>query len=514
MRVKTIKVHRVHAEARPLLRQTALMPPLDAWYAHRRTLPTVLLYDSIPEPLPDFTAYLIQALSRTLNHFLQYAGDIDLCTVDEVGQEKPIRRTRIFWGGPDEQGATFIEAQTKARIQSLVPRTTLESTSFIWDRSAASARPLFVNEHPLVPLQGRSAGMRAQMTAFSCGGFSLALDIDHGLGDDSNLGLFLQYWSAIYNSMFHPDVSQSLGSLPEVLFEPQTLENRVASIQFDEKKLQLARELPTVAPFLPDLDSDTNLDPATAQPQPSVPQPVPLFDGVSGLLRLSAQDCEDIIRNIQTRATSPVVDLMALVSFVWAAINRARQNIGNPSAALYMPMSLRSMLRLPPGLLGSPLMSMGVQLLGEDFTSVAYFDAATLAVQATKTVAKYTEENFLILTKEVMQRHSPSKFSRGRPSSHGRIGVSSVVRFGLNDVSFASLKPVFICPLVPVPYMFILKEAIPTMSVASDPWSGSAGGSMKWYENGADIFFTLPHDVFEAFLSDPAISRFVSLCDV
>ena len=508
MRVKMIKVHRVHAEARPLLRQTALMPPLDAWYAHRRTLPTVLLYESIPEPLPYFTEHLIRALSRTLNHFLQYAGDIDLCTVEEVGQEKPIRRTRIFWGSPDEQGATFIEAQTRARIQSLIPHTTSEPTSFIWDRSAASARPLFVNEHPLVPLQGRSAGIRAQMTAFSCGGFGLALDMDHGLGDGSNLVLFLQYWSAIYNSMFHPSVSQSLDSLPQVLFEPRTLENRVASIQFDEKKLQLARELPTVAPFLPDLDSDT------AQLQPSVPQPVPAFDGVSGLLRLSSQDCEGIIRNIQTQATSPVVDLMALVSFVWAAINRARQNTGKPSAALYMPMSLRSMLRLPPGLLGSPLMSMGVQLPGEDFTSNAYFDAATLALQATKTVAQYTKENFLILTKGVMQRHSPSKFSRGRPSSHGRIGVSSVVRFGLNDVSFASLKPVFICPLVPVPYIFIVKEAIPTLSVASAAGCGSAGGSMKWYENGADIFFTLPHDVFEAFLSDSAISRFFNLCDV
>ncbi|KAH6080565.1 hypothetical protein HBI67_026920 [Parastagonospora nodorum] len=512
MRVKTTKVHRVHAEARPLLRQEALMPPLDAWYAHRRTLPTVLLYDSTPEPLSDFTTHLIESLSRTLNYFLQYAGDIDFCTIG-VGEGRPLRRTRIFWGGPEEQGATFIEASTKARIQSLLPRTTSEQTSFIWDRSAASARPLFVNEHPLAPLRGRSAGVRAQMTSFSCGGFSLALDMDHGLGDGSNLGLFLQYWAAVYNSMFHRDVRQSLESLPDVLFEPQTLENRVASIQFDEQKLQLARQLPTVAPFLPDLKSDTDLNPATAQPQPDIPQPVPTFDGVSGLLRLSAQDCEDIIRNIQVRATSPVVDLMALISFVWAAINRARQSTGTPAAALYMPMSLRSMLRLPPGLLGSPLMSMGVELPGEEFTSTAYFDAATLAVQTTKTVAQYTEENFLILTKEVIQCNSPSKFSRGRPSSHGRIGVSSVVRFGLNEVSFGSLKPIFICPLVPVPYMFIVKEAISAQGRASDASNRSASGSMKWYENGADIFFTLPHDVYEAFISVPAIARFATLYD-
>ena len=216
--------------------------------------------------------------------------------------------------------------------------------------------------------------MRAQMTSFSCGGFSLALDMDHGLGDGSNLGLFLQYWSAVYNSMFHPDVEQTLRNLPEVLFEPRTLEDRVASIQVDERKLQLARELPTVAPFLPDLDSDTELNLATTLPQSAIPQPAPMFDGISGLLRLSAQDCEDIIRSVQVRASSPVVDLMALISFVWAAINRARDRTGDPAAALYMPMSLRSMLRLPTGLLGSPLMSMGVQLSGEDFTSTAYFD--------------------------------------------------------------------------------------------------------------------------------------------
>lgn len=182
MKVENVSSRQIHPEDKQSHEQSSLLPVLDAWYAYHRPLATIYLFEACPGQdrlVPNLT----QSMSRALRSFPQYAGNLEK-TAELVDG---FQRTRVVWGG-NEPGVQFLESRTNARLRSLLPPPAEQTSAFIWNRSGSSLKPLFP------PPMGATSAMRVQVTTFGGGGFSLGIDIDHGLADAHAVGLFMGYW--------------------------------------------------------------------------------------------------------------------------------------------------------------------------------------------------------------------------------------------------------------------------------------------------------------------------------
>lgn len=490
MKVEITKTLRLHPELERSNQQTATLPVIDSWGSYWRTLVPIYLFDAYSGQ-GNLHTELFQSISRTLNVFPQLAGTLEPSTIHRgKGKGQLLQRTRVIWGG-NTPGGEFIEARTNVRIRSLLPRPVHKASSFLWDRADESLRSLFPQTYP------ENSGPRIQVTSFRCGGFGIALDFDHGLADAYTVGLFMRHWSATHNQMFAQE-STSTAAIPKILFNPQLVEEKVP--KFDEHRgpdkalLQKARELPTRRPDRRALDSIKN-EATTAQVSTAKPPSKPSA-GAPYLLHVSALDYERITREIQGEATLQITDQVAFISFLWAALNRARARVSSrPSLDLHLPLSFRWLLGLPDGLLGSPLIA--VMMNGGKEGEASYTDAIKLAVEITETLDKFDEDALLAITYDASLRNSPTSIVRSAEWKE-RMEFSSGVGLGSSNFSFGSHSPVFVGPIfLPVDNLFIMAEGLP-----NNPSSVSS----KWYKYGAEVFFSVPQDVLQVLLADPAFA--------
>ncbi|CBX99532.1 Acyltransferase abl6 [Plenodomus lingam] len=495
MKVEVMSSHRVHPEHKKASEETAILPVIDSWYCYWRTLAAIYLFDAYSGP--ELYTDLRQSLSKTLDDFPQLAGTLDNCNIQvEDKSGRSVRRTRVTWGG-NTLGGEFIEAKTNARVRSLLPPSIQNISSFAWDRSDRTLRPLFPATLP------ETSGIRVQVTSFKCGGFGIALDMDHALADAHTVGLFIGHWSAIHTRMFTSTTTfPSQISLPNVMFNPQFVEKKVHETDntYGSKMVMLdrARELPTRRPDLRDKSSQRTMQGNMFKPPPKPSAGVPY------LLHFSASEYERITRGIQQATASPqITDQVAFVSFLWAALNKARARCSVGQAVdLHLPTSFRWTLGLPEGLIGSPLVA--VMMDGGPDGEVCYTDPVVLATIITKTLERYTEDALLAIVYDASLRDSPASMLRGFERRE-RMEFTSGVGFGSDKLSFGCHSPVFVGPIIlPVDNLFIMAEGMRT----------SEAHSSKWYKHGANIFVSLPQDVFRALLADPALINVELLGDI
>jgi Transferase family len=496
MKVEIVQTLRLHPELEQSNRQAATLPVIDSWGSYWRTLVPIYLFDAYSGQ-GNLHSELFQSISRTLNVFPQLAGTLEPFTLHRGdGNGQSLQRSRVIWGG-NTPGGQFIEARTRVRIRSLLPRSVHNASSFLWDRADESLRPLFPQTYPA------HSGLRVQVTSFRCGGFGIALDFDHGLADAYTVGLFMQHWSAVHNQIFAQEIT-SAATIPNVLFSPQFVEEKLPKTDEqggpDKALLQKARELPTRRPDRRSPDNIKN-DATAAQISTARPPSKPSA-GVPYLLHLSALDYERITRKIQDEATVQITDQVAFISFLWASLNRARARTpGRPSLDLHLALSFRWLLGLPDGLLGSPLIAV---MMNGSKEGESYTDAVKLAVDITETLDMYDEDALLATTYDASLRNSPTSIVRSAEWKE-RMEFTSGVGFGSSNFSFGSHSPVFAGPIfLPVDNLFIMAEGIP---------DSSSTVSSKWYKYGTNVFFSLPQDILQALLADPAFAGLELLSD-
>lgn len=513
MRVEVLKSYRVRPEKDQSTRKSAILPAIDSWYAQWRTLVPIYLFNGYNGE--DMHSQLLESFSKTINIFPQLEGTLEPCIVDGAvdGDGQPLRRIRLVWADNNGPGAEFIAAKTKARVHSLVQPYTDNVSGFLWDRSEASSlRPLFPQATP------KTSGLRVQVTSFRCGGFSLAVDCDHGLADAYTVALFMQYWGAIHTQMFTPEINLSTPTtaLPRIIFDPEYVHEKLSKIddkedgQFSRALLQKARQLPTRRPDLRKLSSKLEQGTTTTPPEPKMVLPrngqpsMPPTPSVSVpyMLHFSASEYERITRQIQNDASIQVTDQVAIVAFLWAALNRARSCVSaGPPLELHLPTSFRWKLDLPHGLLGSPLVAIMM-----DGSGGSYTDAVALAIEITRTLDRYDEEALLAVVYDASLRSSPG-VSANLGERRERMEFTSGVASGAGMISFGGKEPAFFGPMfLPVDELFIMSEGMPGAPIPP-------GLSSKWYRYGANIFFSTSRDVVHALAADPALTGLEFLSD-
>jgi hypothetical protein len=93
MKVDIVKVHEIwprsHQNTSP---QSANLPILDAWYAYRRTVPTIYLFEKSTKP-QDLIKRLTESLSQTLDIFPRFVGTLETITSPDVDGKELQRQT-------------------------------------------------------------------------------------------------------------------------------------------------------------------------------------------------------------------------------------------------------------------------------------------------------------------------------------------------------------------------------------------------------------------------------------
>lgn len=486
MRTKIITTSRVFPHIGPNGLQEAKLPPIDSWYAHRRSLVVVYLFRPPPDSSrSSLLAKLKTSLAKTLDSFPQLAGrlkphSIDVHTAD--GLLLSIRRPKIVWGDNDpESGVEFIEAESQITLDELLPPTGPEHNAFMWDRSGAPFAQLF----PRTPLS--ESLVRAQVTWLQCGGFAIAVDMDHAMADAHVVGLFMQYWSANFSN-------ESTSGLPPVRFLPDLASQLVGdcSTSKSQEMLERAGKFAIRRPLVRDHSG--------SRPRPSAPSPPTRKSAmINGMLHLSAAKYRRITQEIQHAANVRVTDQVAVASFVWAAMNRAKKAHGY-GVDLHMSVSFRGKLDFPAGTLGSPFIV--VMLHCGDGSD----DSAKLAAIIMETLSQYDESAMRSIAYQANLEDSPDGSYRPQNQVESII-FSSAVQSGWIDVAFGPNKPVFLAPILPYVNVFTMVESLDTNDEDGFTEKG-------WHGGGVNIFFTVSPEVYEAMSSDPAFLDFDKLQDL
>lgn len=483
MKTKTISTSRVRPRNPPGTHQEAPLPAIDSWYTYRRSLVVIYFFPSAAEPSrSSLGSDLLNSLSTTLDVFPQLAGRIQARTIETKapdGTVLEVKRPKLVWGGgetptPDD-GVEYILAEASVDLEELLPPTDAEHRGFMWDRSGSPLEKLF----PKAP--SSEALVRVQVTYVQCGGFSIAIDMDHGIADAHVVGLFMQYWSAIFSK-------RPISNLPRVHFRPDLVAQQVEEKHGNpDEMLQLASRLVVRRPLVRDHHES---------PASSLAPPVRGSLWRNGMLHLPVARYERIVRDITSAAGTRVTDQVAIASFLWAALNRARGR----GVDLHMAVSLRGTLNIPEGTLGSPFVAAMLRC-GARST-----DAVGLAPIIMRTLSQYDEEAMRSIAYQAALEDSPDGSHRPQGKAESMV-FTSAAQSGWDAVTFGPHRPVFMAPLLPHGNLFVIVESL------ND--SREVGATHReWYAGGVNIFFKVSEEIYEALSSDPAFLDFVQLRDV
>lgn len=487
MKATVIRNIRVFPSPRQEVAREEALPAIDAWYAFRRTLATIYIFDSqTTSTHQKLSEKLIGSLSETLASFPQLAGRLHPSWISVDGNNgcsKTVKRPKISWGGDADQGVDFTEASTATRLYELLPPAKTGSAGFLWDRSGSRLDVLF----PRAPMS--EALMRVQLTHFKNGGFALAVDADHGLADALVVGNFMQHWSTRFNG-------QSTTKLPDCVYYGSRLDDEVLRRRQTSALDARASCPPAVKrPFARDLDARLEKAPVTTNTMAKSLVQTPC------LLHISAGRYKRITEEIQASSPTHITDHVAMAAFLWAVLNRARK-ASRPTVELHMAVSFRGQLNLPTGLIGSPFANIMLPYgSGEEST-----DATRLAVKIMQALDTFDEHAMRDLISEAMFDNSPDGSSRAQEYSE-RMTFTSAAHSGWDNVAFG--RPKFLAPLLPWYNLFVMLE-----SLGITGRNESDVIAPRWYRDGVNIFFAIDEQLYEAFASDPAFADFDKLQDI
>ncbi|KJY00882.1 transferase family protein [Zymoseptoria brevis] len=461
-------------------RQIALSA-IDAWYTYRRSLPTIYFFQRSSQDQRKLASQFVDSLSKTLDIFPHLAGTVEPHSIDVKTHDDRIvtvKRPRLVWGSHDKDaGVEFLEAETSTTLEELLPPLNSASPALMWDRSGVPMNRLFPKASTSETL------VRVQLTFLQCGGFTIAVDMDHGLADAHVVGLFMQYWSAVFGGKVPKH-------LPPVNYRPDLVARSVEEHPAPEEMIERAAQLTVRRPLLRDHPKSL----------PNLPAPLNGdTNTVKCMLHLPATTYNRITQNVQAAAGVHTTDQVAAAGFFWAAMNRARRSAGY-AVDLHMAVSFRHSLGIPDGTLGSP--AFAVMLRCSENTD----SAAKLAATIMETLSQYDENAMRALIYQIGLEDSPDGSERPKTESENMF-FSSAVRSGWSSVEFGSHRPVFLAPLLVRNNMFVMVESL-------DADGGDTTAWRDWYRGGVNIFFDVPEEVYEAMVSDPAFADFKKLRDM
>lgn len=423
----------------------------------------------------------------------------------------------ITYGLDSDPGVEWNVVQLDSTPASVAPEAAIRASDELWIKSFPQSNLMMSSTklalYDLETFQGLPS-MIVQVTLLGNGGFAVAAQMAHPLGDAHSLVLFMRRWASICrDKLTQQDLTKNL-AYP--IFEPSLLDSRAAgdvdAHDGDPELVSAARSLSlhrhdwwdTTAGHPATLGQSTaNSKPKDAallqkaMMSPAYPPPWESWNVsnpvTTSTIHFTGDELERLKKSV-TGTTDRVSRLDALLAHVWAAINRARLPLLKSDDEVFLDFTLGVRARISPSLpdtfVGSPLL---LTHIGSPIRSVAASDTKieSIASEIRTCLDRFTPEAVAAILHEEAHEVAPQRLWRAFLGRKHTL-VTSWARLGVYDIDFVGrgLRP---------RYVHAIMVAMDGLLCVMD--SGTLDG-------GVDMSLCLESETMERFLKDGKLRGF------
>ncbi|KAF5620053.1 hydroxycinnamoyl-CoA shikimate quinate hydroxycinnamoyltransferase [Fusarium sp. NRRL 52700] len=514
--ISVVEAHRLHIAK--CQEQAIPLSLLDSTTANFSNASAIWLFEKPTRDDFSLSYHLRESLARTLRFYPQWGGHLKAIkstdgTVPPEAKSFPphsrqFGRLYAHYGTDNDPGVELVHAKCDATLDCLYTSDKISSQRF-WKCDSSVFQKLMAPitiSQPLRDIVKDENGqlyplLAIQITAFSCGGFAIALNGAHPLADATTLLAFIKHWAQ--------DCREDLGNhlpAPKPVFNPALIDNEAAgNIDANEPDLdimQRARSLPMHRfdwwhpdstppwPFkIPSPFDKQDLEPVDT-PMPwtewDVAEPVSNY-----VAHLSQKQVICLWNRANKNSSHKLSQHDAILSHIWSCIARAR-GLKNDTDPIHCDLvyGVRSSFQLKEDFLGSPVVMMNIELPACKVANPSGISHVATQVRNTlKTISD--PSNMAAHFHSLAFEKSPQRIWQAFLGRR-HILVTTWARAGIYDVDFGFGSMCRYAEGV-VPEMdgnVLIKEA-----------SGPVG--KYWTDNGVDISIHIRTEDIERLIRDP-----------
>lgn len=466
---------------------------------------------------------LTLSLRKTLDAYPQWAGQLKWAAHHPNGDHtERFGRLVLSYGASTDPGIALVIAQSSQVLVFIVPSVQdLKANNGFYDIKDLSKVNFMTSDVPLVLKQDHDNPpcLIVQITTFACGGVSISVKMAHALADAQTMTNFISDWS-------NTNLAISNGTAPPHLtpvFHPSLLDNAAAGNINDSKPDQslvaIAASLPlhrydwwASADHCPPPFAETIEIPQELVHTPIEPLGTPLpwknWDlsaPVSDyLIYFSGEEVQRMWEEGSAQISpSRISHLDALLSHLWAAINRAK-GLDDDHEEVNLDVTFDFRARVDPPLsskfIGSPITLASVTLDGAESCSMSL---GKRAAKIRSTLNQINPTTVPALLHYYIHQVCPQRLWNTFLGLR-HVLFTSWLRQNVYGIDFgAGSSPRYVQPLMPS-----IDGCLQIMEAAGSISKDAAHTTSHWYENGVSVRLHLESNAMEKLLKDPLLRAY------
>lgn len=466
---------------------------------------------------------LTLSLRKTLDAYPQWAGQLKLVAQNPNGDHtERFGRLVLSYGESTDPGIALVIAHSSQVLASIVPSTqNLKANNGFYDIKDLSKVKFMTSDVPLALKQDRDNPpcLIVQITTFACGGVSISVKMAHAIADAQTMINFISDWA---NTNLAIVKGAALPHLTPV-FDPNLLDKAAAGNIKDNKPDQ---SLVDIAVSLPlhryDWWASADHCPPPFTGETRIPQelvhtpiepfgtPLPWKDWdlsapVSDyLIFFSDKEVQRMWEEGSAQISpSRISHLDALLSHLWAAINRAR-GLEDDHEDVNLDVTFDFRARVDPPLsskfIGSPITLASVIMDGAESCSMPL---GKRAAEIRSTMNQINPSTVPALLHYYIHQVCPQRLWN---TFLGRrhILFTSWLRQNVWGIDFgAGSSPRYVQPLMPS-----IDGCLQIMEAVGPTSKDAVHTTNHWYENGVIVRLHLESNAMKKLLKDPLLRAY------
>lgn len=525
--IEVLEEQRVHPAKPHVTPTTTQLSVVDASVA-RFTPCGAIWYLDAPQNRKTLQVDALKAsLERTLSAYPQWAGQLRMTPymagLRERKNSERYGRMEVRYGYDKDPGVAFVVAKVGCKMDDALPGYASKIVTGKWAGNEMMREDVLLPPTPLAGLNSLPShtdpSVAVQITSFSCGGKSVAVQIAHPLADATALSRFVHDWNDTHTALCASAPPPDLNPI----FAPSEVDRRSAEsvddVELNQKVLEDAYALPLhrydwwISSENSGFGPNAHIIPEVLQEEQSAKEiaksgtkmPWSTYNVRAPVSHTILHYTSAELDRIYSAATSfpnggEAVNISrhdALVAHIWSLINRARgPENGEANSVVHADITFGLRTRVSPPLpstfLGSPLQLAKVTIPWETAQSPAALPTMASAIK--RILSQFTPEAIGAQIYAIAHELSPQRIWQAFLGREHML-VTSWVHTGLYECGFGTESPPrYVHPIMPlVDGCVQIMEAAPT---------NTQPGQRKWYDDGVDVAIYLETGAMEKLVRD------------
>ncbi|KAE8323700.1 transferase family-domain-containing protein [Aspergillus sergii] len=435
---------------------------LDATVVRFAPTGAIWLFDDFPSDEETFLHNLQASLIQTLDHFPQWAGQLQWVPFQPGRTHRPM----ITYNTASDPGVEWSVVRLAEPITSYAPTASERASNGYWVGDEF-AQNTFLSQTRLALANLRDyeglPSMTIQITLFKGGGYAIGIKLPHCLADAQALMVFMQQWASACRVLHGHSNSIPPEDKFNPIFDPSLLDSKASgdinTPTPDQSLITKARNLPlhrydwwkTSDPAYPPvmIPNTSNSKPppeylTTTTLSPSTPAPWATWDFTKPVsytqIHFTGPELDHLRQQARTQQAqnqthAQISRLDALLAHIWTLINQAR-GYDRSKDKVYLNVTLGARTRVDPPLpdtfIGSPIFITHVCSSGEEICNSSIGETAS---RIRETIQQFTPDSLGAMLYDAGLEVAPQRLWQGFMGQRHTL-ITSWLRLGVYGVDF------------------------------------------------------------------------------